>query len=149
MHTEIRIIQRLIPFVTDSVHGYQEAAMLVQEENEALAQLFRKRSHERERLLATLRHQLLSLDRRVLRDIDGTLNGNLHQVFMRFRSLFQKDSQAALAEIEYGETILIKAFEQAIEETRSEFKQILEKSLQTIRTHEHTIDELRKDTDVT
>ena len=148
MQKETDILEYLIPLVHDSIHGYKEASNLVKKDNIELTKLFRMRADERKNLLVLLRSRLEMLDGQSnALDEEGTLGGDMHQVFMKFKSLFQQDSKAALAEVERGESLLIKAFEEAIQRTNSDFKATLQESLKKIRYNEYTISELHKDND--
>lgn len=143
---DINQMESLVKTMTDSVHGYREAAELVREEDPALSTLFMKRSDNREVMLRNMKQQLRMVDpdNKNL-DTDGSGLGDLHQSFMKFRSLFQDDRDAALAEIERGESYMIGRFESALEkELSARTRETVLDTLATLKNDENSIETLRK-----
>lgn len=145
MQKEIDILEDLVAHTRDSINGYYEAAEMVDDDHPILADLFRERAMGRTRLLRLLSERLATLD--VSNDAlrtDGTISGSLHQHFMHFRSLFQDDSKAALAEVEKGESFLKKTYEEALKDSSDELLMILQECLTTIRQDEESIEAIRR-----
>jgi uncharacterized protein (TIGR02284 family) len=141
MQTETKTIERLIELTQDSVNGYREAAELVEEESPTLAGLFESRARKREQILSQLRARLRATDADsdALRS-DGTTAGHLHQYFMRFRSAFQEDRKAALAEVDRGESLLVKTYEEAAEDADPQLRALAGEFLDSIRKDERTVE---------
>jgi len=143
MQTEKDILENLIGLTQDSVNGYREAAQLVQKEDTDLAKLFEERSRKREQILSQLRTRLRTLDpdNKNLGS-DGTISGQLHQYFMQFRSLFQSDRKAALAEVDRGESTLEEAYQDAEKNAGPEFRPLLQGCLDSIHKDAKSVESM-------
>ena len=57
---------------------------------------------------------------------EGTVSGDLHQSWMKFRSVFQDDNKAALAEVERGESHLIQEYQDALDNVGADSRTIIQ-----------------------
>lgn len=145
MTTEQAILENLIELTQDSVNGYREAAELVRESDVDLAELFEGRTFKRNQILEKLRGYLINIDPSNKRlSTDGTATGHLHQAFMQFRSLFQEDRKAALAEVSRGEAGLVKTYEDNLKDASPELRTLLQDCLKSIRIDEQSVEDLRE-----
>lgn len=139
-------LERLVKLTQDSINGYRKAAELVRDGNLGLAQLFEERLSKRHDILQQLKMHLRVIDPEndALVDTDGTVSGAIHQSFMSFRSLFQDDRNAALAEIDRGESRLLEAFEEELEEVGMELEQVLQSCIIRIREDQRVMESLHE-----
>jgi uncharacterized protein (TIGR02284 family) len=144
--SEIDLLENLVKMTRDSVNGYREAADLVRKENPPLAGIFEERSIKRDLMLGKLRSHLAALDpdNSALQS-DGTVSGHVHQSFMKFRSMFQDNYKAALAEVDRGESLLVNAYEEALGKASPEVSLLLHPFLTEIRQDERTVELLREE----
>lgn len=145
MTKETDTLETLVDKTTDSINGYREAAELVRDDDARLARLFETRAQKRQGILQKLRAELTALDadNDALKS-DGSTAGDLHHAFMKFRSMFQEDREAALAEIDRGESSLVESFEDAIKDCTGQLRSTLQTCLQEIRQDERTAEMMKK-----
>ena len=146
MKEPIETLENLIAHTQDSINGYREAAELVRDDHPDLARIFTECGGKRTRLLEALRNQLRTLDpANDALTSDGTVMGDLHnKFFMKFRSLFQKDSKAALQEVENGENYLVEQFEDARDDAPPHLHAALNECLSILRSDERAIEAMRR-----
>lgn len=117
--------------VIDSADGYEKAAEAA--DSSRFAQIFRRRSVERRAFSADLRAELVSQGGDA--DEDGTLLASAHRVFMGLKAKMSDTDEAVLEEVARGESNLVDAYEDALEDmpAGTPSRMLLEKQLMTVR----------------
>ncbi len=141
----VDVLKDLVNYTIDSIQGYRKSEEMVRDNEPELADYFRECASKREEKRAELLRLLNMVEAHEASSFKGTNSGAIHQAFSKFRSMFQDDSKAALAEVERGEDFLSDKYEDALEKDIPEtLKGILSRHHQDIERREHMAEDLLK-----
>lgn len=134
----VDVLKDLVNYTVDSIKGYERSEEMVRDNEPELADYFRECASKRQEKRDELIRLLNMVEPHDASNFDGTNSGAIHQAFSKFRSMFQNDSKAALAEVERGEDFLGDKYEDALEKD-------LPETLKGILSRHHADIERRED----
>lgn len=108
---DIKALNGLIETLIDSADGFEQSAEAT--ENTSLGTQFRNFASERRRIVERFRARVRQLGGEP--EDEGSLLAAAHRRFVDLRSAVQSGTQAALEEIDRGETYLESRFEAALQ----------------------------------
>lgn len=117
MTSHAEALTQLLTRIIDSADGYEQAAKSSQ--SGALKSVFSERARMRHGFAAEIRKELENLGEKV--DDDGSLLASAHRVFLDLKTrLSGDDNERALEEVERGESVLVKQYEETLEDVSPE-----------------------------
>jgi uncharacterized protein (TIGR02284 family) len=130
---DVSVLNGLIETTIDSVDGYRRAAE--EATSSRFAETFRRRSAEREQVVAKLRDRVRELGGTP--EHDGSVLAAAHRQFLTLRdAVTGSDDHAVIAEVDRGESWLNSKWEAALkdDELAPETKQLIRESYESIRS---------------
>jgi uncharacterized protein (TIGR02284 family) len=139
---EISTLNTLIATTIDSVTGYENSAEDI--ENSRLAEIFRKRASERQRVVSELQNEVRRLGGEP--EDGGSFMGKTHQRFEDLKAAITGgDDQAIVNEVERGEDYLKEKFETALNAgtLSGESRSVVENCYQSVREGHDQMSQLK------
>ncbi|WP_445143445.1 PA2169 family four-helix-bundle protein [Dyella sp. Tek66A03] len=139
---DIKVLNCLIESTLDSSEGYREAAD--QTKDVMIAELFKRWSVERRRVVAELRNAVRELGGEP--EDDGTVLASAHRVFLDLRAHMDKTDKAVVDEVGRGEDHLKSKYEEALRDERlgPHALSVARKAFVSVTTGQDEIRELQK-----
>ena len=139
---EIGTLNTLIATTIDSITGYENSAKDI--ENQRLAETFRQRADERQKVVEDLRSEV----RRLGGDPEegGSFLGKAHQRFEDLKSAVTgQDEKAIVNEVERGEDYLKEKWQAALQSgtLKGESHDVVERCYQSIKSGHDQISQLK------
>ena len=138
----IGTLNTLIATTIDSVTGYEESAVNV--ENERFREIFRERASDRQRVVEDLRAEVRRLGGNP--EDDGSFLGKAHQRFEDMKAAVTgRDEKAIINEVERGEDYIKEKFETALNDSdlSGESRAVVERAYQSVRSGHDQISQLK------
>ncbi len=139
---QVSALNELIETTIDSITGFENSAADIK--NERLAQIFRERASERQRVVEELRGEVRRLGGNP--EESGTFLGKAHQRFEDLKAAVTgRDDKAIINEVERGEDYLKEKFEAALADDKltAESREIVERAYQSVRKGHDQISALK------
>jgi uncharacterized protein (TIGR02284 family) len=128
---DVETLETLTSTLTDSIHGYEEAANVAKPS--PLAGYLRSKAQERREVTERFRQRIAAL--RGDAKVGGSVTAAAHRQFMQLKTLFQDDTKAAVEEVERGESHLKDKFEECMKdaELSPDIKQLITTTYDRVR----------------
>jgi len=139
---DVTILNSLIETTIDSVDGYRHSAG--EATNPTFADIFRRRSQEREQVVARLRERVVELGGKP--EEEGLL-AKAHRQFLSLRdAVTGRDDKAVIAEVDRGESYLNGKWEAALadKELSVETQRLLRECYQSVRSGHDQWEQIHK-----
>ncbi len=139
---QVSTLNSLITTTIDSITGFEDSAANI--ENERLAQVFRERANERQRVVEELRAEVRRLGGEP--EESGSLLGKAHQRFEDLKAAITgRDEKAIINEVERGEDYLKDKYETALNSGNlsGESRAVVERAYQSVRSGHDQVSALK------
>ncbi len=139
---QVSSLNELIETTIDSITGFENSATDIK--NERLAQIFRERANERQRVVEELRGEVRRLGGSA--EDSGTFLGKAHQRFEDLKAAITGgDEKAVINEVERGEDYLKEKFEAALnsQDLTGDSRAVVERAYQSVREGHDRMSQLK------